>query len=273
MRKRIVTTTSVFEPGYPGEKAIERLAGLGFESLDMALDYWVKPDSPFLNEGYLQWAKGLRAKAEQTGISYTHAHAPGEAAGNPHILRSIEVAGVLGAKFMVLHPQWRREDGSILEDEEEFIQRNAEAVRPWLETAERCGVVILTENLLWGASVDPRIVARLVQRVNSEWFGWCYDVGHANCFGFGPSVVTECAVPPQSLHLQDNHGGGDEHLIPGDGTVDWEGTVAALKAVGYGGDCVLEAHHQSLHAPDDERDEILLRLLDRAKWLRENMEA
>jgi hypothetical protein len=49
--------------------------------------------------------------------------------------------------------------------------------------------------------------------------------------------------------------------------------VAALKAVGYGGDCVLEAHHQSLHAPDDERDEILLRLLDRAKWLRENMEA
>lgn len=56
----------------------------------------------------------------------------------------------------MLHPQWSREDGSILEDEEEFIQRNAEAVRPWLETAERCGVVILSENLLWGASAEDR---------------------------------------------------------------------------------------------------------------------
>lgn len=111
MRKRIVTTTSVFEPGYPGEKAIERLAGLGFESLDMALDYWVKPDSPFLNDGYLQWAKGLRAKAEQTGISYTHAHAPGEAVGNPHILRSIEVAGKVHGAASPVEPGRRQYSG------------------------------------------------------------------------------------------------------------------------------------------------------------------
>ena len=272
MKKRIVTTTSVFEPGYPGELAIKRLAGLGYEGLDMALDYWIKPGSPFLGNKYLQWAEGLRNLAEQMVIPYTHAHAPGEVTGNPYIGRSLEVAAVLGARYLVLHPQWRREDGGILEDEQEFIQVNAAAIRPWLTEAARCGVVILSENLLWGASIDPRVIAKLVQTVNSDWFGWCYDVGHANCFGFGPTGVTECPVPPLSLHLQDNHGAGDEHLIPGDGTVDWEGTVAALKAVGYGGDCVLEAHHQSLHAPDNERDEILLRLLDRAKWLRENME-
>ena len=271
MKKRIVTTTSVFEPGYPGEKAIERLAGLEFEGLDMALDYWVEPGSPFLSENYLQWTKELRNRVEQVGIPYTHAHAPGEVTGNPHIARSLEVAGTLGAKYLVLHPQWRRGDGSILEDEEEFIRVNADAIRPWLETAKACGVVILSENLLWGASVDPRIIAKLVKTVDSEWFGWCYDVGHANCFGFGPSVVTECAVPPLSLHLQDNHGEGDEHLIPGDGTVDWDGVAEALKAVGYAGDCVLEAHHQSLDAPDEERDAILRRLLDRAKILRDKM--
>ena len=272
MKKRIVTTTSVFEPGYPGEMAMERLARLGYEGLDMALDYWVKNGSPFLGEGYLQWAEGLRIRSEQVGIPYTHAHAPGEVAENPYIGRSLEVAGLLGARYMVLHPQWRREDGSILEDESEFIRVNAEGIRPWLDEAARCGVVILSENLLWGASTDPRTIAKLAQAVDSEWFGWCMDVGHANCFGFGPSVLRECVVPPRSLHLQDNHGAGDEHLIPGDGTVDWEGTVAALKAMGYDGDCVLEAHHQSLEAPDGQRDEILSRLLDRAKGLRDQME-
>lgn len=272
MKKRIVTTTSVFEPGYSGQKAIDRLAALGFEALDMALDYWTEPGSPFLEDEYLRWAKDLRIRAEQTGIPYTHAHAPGEVTGNPYIGRSLEVTGILGARYLVLHPQWRREDGSILEEEDEFIRINAEAISPWLAKAEACGVVLLSENLLWGASTDPRIIAKLVQTVNSEYFGWCLDVGHANCFGFGPSVVTESVVPPLSLHLQDNHGGGDEHLIPGDGTVDWEGTVAALKAAGYAGDCVLEAHRQSLKAPDEERDQILGRLLARAKWLRDKME-
>ena len=36
----IVTTTDVFEDGYPAEKAIDRLARLGYEGIDMGLDYW-----------------------------------------------------------------------------------------------------------------------------------------------------------------------------------------------------------------------------------------
>ena len=174
---------------------------------------------------------------------------------------------------MVLHPVWKYPDGTVINDAEDFICRNAELVRPWLEKAQQCGVVILSENLLEGASRDPRIIAALVQEVGSEWFGWCYDTGHANCFGFSPEVLKECAVPPLSLHMQDNHGDSrDEHLIPGEGTVDWEKLVETLKAIGYTGDCVLEAHHQSLEASDEERDVILARLLESARYLREKME-
>ncbi len=275
MKKRIVTTTAVFQPGYPAEEAISRLAKLGFEALDMAFDYWTQEaDSPFMKDGYIKWAEGLRGQAEEAGISYTHSHAPGEAEGNALIGRSLEAAGALGARYMVLHPVWRNSDGTILEDEQEFIARNAKAVAPWLEKARRCGVVILSENLLWGASKDPRIIAELVRQVGSEWFGWCYDTGHANCFGYRPSVLLECAEAPLSLHMQDNHGDfKDEHLIPGDGTVDWAEFVRVLKAVHYAGDCVLEAHHQSLEAPDDQRDPILTRLLCVAQSLRFQMEA
>ena len=272
MKRRIVTTTAVFDPGYPGEKAAARLAGLGFEGLDMALDYWTGAGSPFMGEGYLAWAEGLRKQAEGLGVPYTHSHAPGEAGDSPVIGRSLETAGALGARYMVLHPIWR-ENGAVIEEEDRFIRVNAEALEPWLPLARDCGVTILSENLLWGASKDPRIIARLTEAVDSPQFGWCYDTGHANCFGIRPEVLTECAAAPLSLHMQDNRGtGGDDHMIPGDGTVDWDALIRSLKAVGYAGDCVLEAHHQSLDAPDEERDPILSRLLAKARELRAEME-
>ncbi|MCR4907161.1 MAG: sugar phosphate isomerase/epimerase [Clostridiales bacterium] len=269
-QRRIVTTTAVFQPGYPGEDAADRLARLGFEALDMALDYWTGEGSPFLGEGYRAWATGLRERAARNGVPYTHSHAPGEAGNSPLIGRSIETAGLLGAGYMVLHPVWR-ENGAVIEDGETFIRKNAEAVKPWLGQAEEAGVVILSENLLWGASRDPRIIAALVREVNSPCFGWCFDTGHANCFGYRPSVLRECETAPLSLHLQDNHGTGDEHLIPGDGTIDWDAMMRELTACGYAGDCVLEAHHQSLDAPDGERDAILGRLLEKARELRAKM--
>lgn len=277
MKRRIVTTTSVFEPGYPAERAIERLAGLGYEALDMALDYWVnQPDSPFLGDGYLEWAKKLKKKADNLGVPYVQSHAPAGLEENADLFaRSLETSKELGVSYMVVHPIGYYPDGTtIIEDEKEFIRINSEFLQPWIEKAQQCGVIILAENLLWGATRDPRTIAALVQEVGSEWFGWCYDTGHANCFGYLPEVLRECAVPPLSLHIQDNYGiESDDHLIPGDGTVDFKTLLEVLKEVGYTGECVLEAHHQSLSAPDQERDGILTRLLDVAKIIRGEMDS
>ena len=273
-KKRIVTTTSVFEPGYPAEEAMDRLKRLGFEAQDIALDYWQEaPDSPFMGDDCIRWANALRERAEKTGIPYTHSHAPSEAGDHPIIRRALETASALGARYMVLHPVCGNH-GRYFDDPAEFIETNKAAIAPWLRKARSCRVMILSENLLWGPSRDPRVIAELVRQVGSEWFGWCYDTGHANCFGFRSEVLKECAVVPASLHIQDNHGDAkDEHLIPGDGTVDWDVLTETLKQIGYSGDCVLEAHHQSLTAPDSKRDAILTKLLNRAQVLRDKMDA
>lgn len=268
---RIVTTTDVFEEGYSAETAVDRLARLGFEGIDMGFDYWVFDGSPFLKDDYLDWARSLRTRADEAGVPYTHAHAPGEANSGDVIGRSIEAASVLGAKYLVVHPVWRDENGEIIENKQKFISVNAEAIKKWLPLAEKCGVVLLSENILWGASKDPRIISELVKEVNSDWFGWCFDTGHAHCSGYKMSVLEKCAVAPLSLHIQDNDGSGDGHLIPGDGTVDWDEFIRVLKKIGYTGDCVMEAHHQSLVAPDEERDAILTRLLEESEKLRDRM--
>ena len=73
-----------------------------------------------------------------------------------------------------------------------------------------------------------------------------------------------------SLHIQDNHGTyRDEHLMPGDGDIDWKEFLDTLHTIGYKGEMVLEAHHQSLEAEDENRDAILSEIYRRADKMRE----
>lgn len=76
---------------------------------------------------------------------------------------------------------------------------------------------------------------------------------------------------PLARQLFQDSLGNDDHLIPGDGKIDWAVFTATLHTIGYTGDCVLEAHHQSLYAPDEARDAILSRLLVKGKELQEAM--
>ena len=271
VKPRIVTTTDVFEEGYPAEKALNRLAALGYEGIDMGFDYWTFDGSPFLGDEYLDWAESLKTKAETLGVSYTHAHAPGEADDDEWLRRSIEAAFALGARYLVVHPIWHESNGKTINSKLRFLDVNAKAIKKWLPKAQELGVVLLSENILWGASADPRVIAELVKKVDSDWFGWTFDVGHAWCSGYKPDILKKCSVVPMSLHIQDNDGSGDGHLIPGDGTIDWALFTRTLREIGYLGDCVIEAHHQSLTAPDAERDAILSRLLETSEGIRADM--
>ena len=135
-------------------------------------------------------------------------------------------------------------------------------------------MIVLSENLLWGASIPAKNIAELVDTVDSPWFGWCYDTGHANALGDSLTELIGLKRVPVSLHIQDNHGDmRDEHLIPGDGNIDWNCFLTILKQIGYPGEFVIEAHHQTLDVEDDKRDAILEELLRRAKKMVAQYEA
>jgi sugar phosphate isomerase/epimerase len=269
---KIVTTTSVFPLDYPCEKALIRLADCGFEYLDLAMDYCAdNKDCPFSTDAWESWANALRELGEKHGVKYTHSHAWGDASSrNLKTFRSLEVAKVLGAEYSVIHPIYKHSDGSFIYDDEEFIRTNAEALKPLVEFAEKQGVMILSENILWGASIKATAISALVKEVNSPYFGWCYDTGHANVHHISCRELLKCEIAPISLHIQDNHGTyADEHLMPGDGDIDWKEFLDTLKEIGYKGEMVLEAHHQSLDAKDEDREPILKEIYRRADKMRE----
>ena len=263
---RIINTTSVFPKCHDSFDALERLAMAGYDGIDMAFDYCVQDKSfPFMTDKYEGWAYRLRERAEELGVVYTHSHASFDASVRGELVeRTLRCASILGAKYLVVHPCCHigtRE----LADDDEYIPHNAEMIKPLLEPAERYGIILLTENLLNGASNRVQVVSRLVEEVDSPWFGWCYDVGHAHSEGDSLENFRAVSVAPLSLHVHDNDGTYDEHLIPGYGNLDWKEFIHSLKAVGYKGDFVLEAHEQCKEAPDKERDTILRDILDRSR--------
>lgn len=109
--KHIVITTSVFPPEYPADQALDRLTKVGYTHLDMAFDYCSHPASPFMGEGWRrEWAVFLRKQADALGVSYTHAHACGDAASRSvPMLRCFEVCALLGIRYLVVHPIFQAE--------------------------------------------------------------------------------------------------------------------------------------------------------------------
>ena len=265
--KQIVTTTCVFPPEYPSEIILDRLAAIGYTTLDMGLDYCVGEGRLLDGDDWLEKVMALCKKAELLGVRYTHSHAPGNVGNRSEAqMRAFEAAALLGARYIVVHPI-HEIGGRIITDDAEFIRVNREATLSLLPIAKRLGLIILSENILWGSSIHPKNIVELVKAVDSPCFGWCFDTGHANCYGITPSILRKLDVVPLSLHIQDTHGPGfgDEHLLPGDGMIDWKEFLHILHDIGYKGELVLEAHHQSYNAPDEEKDAILTELLHRAK--------
>lgn len=265
----IVTTTCVFPPEHSVERAVLRLAALGYRHLDLAIDYCVhNADCPIFEDGWEKWANALRELAEKNGVAFTHSHAFGDASLGERLFRCFEVCRVLGTKYTVVHPIHKRADGGVIESDDEFLSVNVPAYKALLEEAEKNHVILLSENLLWGATIPPASISALVEEVNSPYFGWCYDTGHANARGTGSKALLEVTHVPLSLHIHDNLGRRDDHMLPGDGTIDWKEFLDVLLEIGYKGDVVLEAHHQSLEAPDEQRDAILSELYKRAEKMK-----
>ena len=266
----IVTTTDVFPPAYQAEDVLNRLANIGYTHLDMGFDYCVGDDRLLAVDNWRERTVALRKQADALGVRYTHAHAPFNAGSRDEAqMRSFEAAAILGARYIVAHPI-HEIDGHTLNDVDEFIRVNKQAVEELLPLMEQYGLILLSENILWGATIHPANIVELVKAVNSPFFGWCYDTGHSHANGIPVSILRDLEIPPMALHIQDTHGPGhgDEHLRPGDGNIDWREFLEVLREVGYKGELVLEAHHQSYVAPDEEKDGILVELLDRAKKMR-----
>jgi len=77
----------------------------------------------------------------------------------------------------------------------------------------------------------------------------CLDLGHAHITVGTAAAIATLGERITSVHVHDNRGFKDEHLWPGDGTIDWPVTVKDLKALASQPATVLEIGYSLPDAP------------------------
>jgi len=108
------------------------------------------------------------------------------------------------------------------------------------DAAESLGIRLALE-VIPNALSHPQALVTLIEDVlERRSVGICLDTGHAHLWGDVTEAIETCSGHLHTTHLHDNHGRRDEHLIPGRGTIDWDGALLAFQKVGYDGAWVFE---------------------------------
>jgi len=139
-----------------------------------------------------------------------------------------------------------------------------ERFRRIVDRAERLGVNVAMENQRSAAQMA--LAARLLEGIDSPRFGFCLDSGHHNAREV-PEVdmLGRFGHRLMALHLHDNIGKDDLHLLPFDGTVDWPAQMRKIAETGYAGPTTLEV--MNIGYEDKTPEEYLALAVERAKRL------
>lgn len=121
--------------------------------------------------------------------------------------------------------------------EEELWSRLQAGIEPVLDHARRRGVRLAFEPEP-GMFIDTMAkFARLAAHFDDPHFGLTLDVGHVHCLGDGDIAqqIKTWQAKLFNVHIEDMRRGVHEHLMFGEGEIDFPGVVAALKEIGYRG--------------------------------------
>ncbi len=93
--------------------------------------------------------------------------------------------------------------------------------------ARPLGVRLLVENLLSDATT-PEHLLTILDMGHLQNVSVCLDLGHAHIDPGTAEAIATLGSRIAAVHVHDNHGTRDEHLWPGDGTIDWSAVAKAL---------------------------------------------
>ena len=162
---------------------------------------------------------------------------------------SLKIAASLGIKTMVFHVGDRYEHTEMF-SLDTLHSKLLESLERLLPVAEQNGIAMAIENTYYPSNSCGRLLDA-VRHFDSPWLGICYDVGHANVLRsenrckenpvlkyafenvdeepWEDSFLEKVLPYVICVHIHDNDGTRDAHLMPGDGTVDWNHIVPLLK--------------------------------------------
>jgi len=93
--------------------------------------------------------------------------------------------------------------------------------------ARQRGVTIAIENTP-GEMATPANLKNFLVQTRLANVKLCFDTGHAHLDGGVVPALETARDLIATSHIHDNHGERDEHLLPFEGTIDWDASLTAL---------------------------------------------
>lgn len=162
------------------------------------------------------------------------------------IRNALKSMSVLGIKWGAFHPMSSTNYGY---DPKRAMYDNTEKLKKYLETAEQCNVGIAVENIpifpdcpqYHFFTADPEDHIALVDGLQSDHIGICWDFGHANLMPYDKKQVLErLGERVKIVHIHNNFETYDLHLCPAIGSVDWQTLLPVLGGGHFSGPFSLE---------------------------------
>ena len=186
-------------------------------------------------------AMSLFRTAESLGLETEFIHAPYELTGYifeygtkgekayKTIEKNILLCGRLGIPVLVAHiTAWHHP--------KRVTKKGIERLSALTALAEKNGVRMAAEN------IKLTYALKALDTIDSPFLGFCYDSGHALCFGNQKDPLPDYASRLAALHLHDNDSSRDLHALPGSGKGDWKKTAGIIKDSPYTGALHLEVN-------------------------------
>lgn len=115
-----------------------------------------------------------------------------------------------------------------------------ERLKKLTKRAEELGVYVALENTVW-----PGYIEFVLDNIDSPNLGVCFDSGHNHVYFKDAFNFKRFKNKIMCVHLHDNDGTSDQHMLPFDGNINWDEVTYELKNANYKGVTTAEVDTKS----------------------------
>ena len=266
MELKIAVWTHYFRE-FTVEEKLEEFAKAGFKYLEFSSE----DGELLLNRGKpKEEGEAYRRRAADLGIEVSQGHLNLEAnllnrSDLEGLKTWLELFNAAGIKNCVLH---YGKSPAVSMPPERLLAKRGDALKELKEVIKGTDMRICLENLF--KDKDCSTLLGLIKYVGEENMGICLDTGHLNLAGGNQAgFVMESGSLLHALHIADNEGYYDQHLMPffGRTAIPWAELMKALGANNYNGLFNFEIPGECASAPIEVRRMKLRYLKELAAYL------
>ena len=259
------------------ETGLKQLSQHGYTGTDF--QETMSMDSPLYamsDENLVDLLNKISTKAKENGVEIYQLHSIWPTAGDDtaegrekslwYYRRSMLIAKHLSCKRVIVHP-WMPYGWSNGGTSEELIAINIELMKKLMPTARELGVYVCLENMPRKGTPFSTVKewVSVLDEVNDEYAKMCLDTGHLNVMEEDAyTSVLAIGKYLQAMHVHDNIFGMDLHMLPYQGSFDWEGFLKGLKEIGFDG-CISLETSINRKTPDAVKERMQIALADLVK--------